>query len=381
MHYSKFIFASTLLAAIHLNASNEADFPVTPQVEILQLSPEQIATAQIEITKVTPVVLRQTFSLPAKITVNELRQAVIVAKAPGIVTQVSKNIGDSVNVDDVLAVLESKEMAEAKATYITAQKREALTSKTLASEEMLKEKKISSEQDYLHAVLAAEEAKINSEVAMQQLCLLGMTLSDIRFLNQSGMNGLCCYQVKSPLKGVIIEKNIALGSHVGVDQEVYKIADLDTVWVEMGIYANNLNQIKPGHTIYLKPIKGDYPTAEAEITHVSPIIDEHTRTATGIALLHNKSGEWYPGSYVRAEIVTDETSVPLAVLKDAVQEIEGKFFVFVHHPEGFEKREVKTGKSDNNYVQIVEGLEVNTPYAATNAFLLKAEDGKKDAEL
>lgn len=350
-------------------------------LEIIHLTPEQIAHSQIELRNSSPATLRQTFSVPAKITVNELRQAVVVAKAPGIVTKVNKNIGDTVEFEETLAILESKEMAEAKAAYITALKREALASQTLSAEETLKEKKISSEQDYLHALLAAEEAHITLEVAIQQLYLLGMNGNDIQQLKQEGLKGLCCYQIKAPAKGAIIEKNITLGSLVRAEQEVYKIADLDTVWIELGIYSNNLFNIKPGHKIFISPLKDDHPTAQAEITNISPIIDEHTRTATAIALLSNTSRDWYPGAFVRAEIVAEEFQVPVAVFKEAIQEIDEKTFLFIKHPEGFEKREVKIGRSDNDYIEILSGLEVNTPYAAINTFLLKAEDGKKDAEL
>lgn len=348
---------------------------------VIHLTPEQIENNRIELKNANPTTLRQTFSVPGKITVNELGQAVVVAKAPGIVTKVGKNIGDSVEFDETLAVLDSKEMAEAKAAYITAIKREALASQILQAEEVLKDKKISSEQDYRYTLLSAEEARINLEVATQQLYLLGMDEAGVKQLSKGSLNNLCCYPIKAPVKGVIIDKNISLGSLVNSEQEVFKIADLDTVWVELGIYSNNLTQIKPGHKIILSPLKEEYPKAQAKITRISPVIDEHTRTATATALLNNTSRDWYPGSYVRAEIVIDEFQVPVAVLKEAVQEIEGKNFVFVKHPEGFEKKEVKIGRSDGKYFEIIAGLDPQTPYAAINTFLLKAEDGKKDAEL
>ena len=131
----------------------------------------------------------------------------------------------------------------------------------------------------------------------------------------------------------------------------------------------------------IKPLKDEKPEAQALITHISPVIDEHTRTATAIALLPNENRNWYPGAYVRAEIIVDETLVPVAVLRSAIQEIDGKKVVFVLHPDGFEKRAVVLGQSDKDYVEIIDGLNVGEDYAASNTFLLKAEDGKKDAEL
>lgn len=367
-----------LLMVISLPVMASEEFE---KAEIVKLSQEQILDGQIELLKASPVTLCQTFAVPAKISINEQGQALVVAKAPGIVTRINKNIGDPVLKDEVLAVFESKEMAEAKASYMTALKRNNLALQTLKTEEMLKDKKISSQQDYLKTVLAAEEAAINLEVALQQLYLLGIDEDEIKLLNQSDLKGLCCYSIRAPIHGVVISKNVTLGALVGADQEVYKIANLDNVWVELGLYANHLARIKPGHKILISPIKENLPQAEATITQISPLIDEHNRTATAFALLPNKTGIWYPGAYVRAKIIGEEIPVSVAVVKEAVQDIEGKTIVFVAHPEGFEKREVKLGQSDQKYIEILSGLDVHTPYAATHTFLIKAEDGKKDAEL
>src|SRR4051812_34192782 len=79
--------------------------------EKIYLTPEQVLKSQIEILQVAPIALKRTFTVPAKITVNERNQAVVVAKTPGIVTQVSKNIGDPVKIGETLAILESKEIS------------------------------------------------------------------------------------------------------------------------------------------------------------------------------------------------------------------------------------------------------------------------------
>ena len=111
------------------------------QLEIIHLTSGQIADSKIEVRNAGPASLKQILSVPAKITVNELNQAVVVAKAPGIVTMVNKSIGDVVEANETLAVLESKEMAEAKGVYITALKRNTLVAHTLSTEMALKKKK------------------------------------------------------------------------------------------------------------------------------------------------------------------------------------------------------------------------------------------------
>jgi len=350
-------------------------------LDVVKLTSEQILEGKIDIWNASPVILKQSFTIPGKISINEQKQALVVAKAPGVVANINKNIGDKVEVGEILVALESKDMAKGKATYVTAFKRHKLAVKTLAVEEALKNKKIVSEQDYWRAELAAEEALINLEVAEQQLRLLGMDTHDIARLANEELSGLCCYQIRSPLKGEIISKNVSLGALVSSDQEVFTIADLDTVWVELGVYSNNITQIKPGHKIFITTMKSNESPTIAEVAYISPVLDEHTRAGRAIAILPNEERKWSPGLFIKAEIVTDEFEVPVAVLKEAIHEIDGKTILFVSHPEGFEKREVQMGRSDERYVEIIAGVDATTPYAATNTFLLKAEDGKKDAEL
>ncbi len=340
------------------------------------LSPEQIATAGIETQIAKPQTLRIMISIPGKITINQHHQAHVVAKADGTVAQVSRNIGDAVFADETLAVLESKEVAEAKAAYITAIKREALALQMLASEEQLKNKKVSPEQDYLHACLNAKEAEINREVAQQKLYIFGLNQSQIDQLTRDKMSGLCCYEIKAPINGVVIAKDISVGSYVSEDDHLYTIADLDTVWVELGIYPQHLSQVKLGNKIIVTPIRDEHIKSEGELTQLCPIIDEGTRTAAAIATIPNKSRTWFPGTYVTANIVIDKVDVPVAVLKKAVQTENGESYIFVPHPEGFLKQEVVLGKSDGKYVEIAEGLQAGEPYASTETFLLKAELGK-----
>lgn len=347
---------------------------------IIALNAQQISDAKIDTHISSSQNLKISIPLPAKVVLNEYKQALVVAKAPGIVAKIKKNIGDYVYKGESLGVIESKEMAEAKTAYITALKRQDLAEQTLASEESLKDKKISSEQDYKRTALSAKEAQINLEMALQHLHILGVSEEDISKLDQDDLKNLCCYEVKAPMDGNIIAKDISLGARVSADQEIYKIADLETVWVEIGVYPKDLARIKMGNKMVIQS-KSSNTVGEAVITQLSPVIDEHSGTAIAYALLANKEKKWFPGTFVKAVVIVEEVQVPVAVLKEAVHEIEGEQYVFIVHPDGFEKRKVDTGRSDGKFLEIVSGLDKDIAYASTNTFILKAEHGKNDAEL
>src|SRR5690606_36858365 len=108
--------------------------------------------------------------------------------------------------------------------------------------------------------------------------------------------------------------------------------------------------------------------------------EEETITAKAIAELDNAQGLWRPGVFVKVKISTETIHLPLVVSKEAVQNIEGKDFVFVKTREGIHKRLVTLGASDRDEIQVLSGLHAAELYAESNTFLLKAELGIASAE-
>jgi membrane fusion protein, heavy metal efflux system len=71
--------------------------------------------------------------------------------------------------------------------------------------------------------------------------------------------------------------------------------------------------------------------------------------------------------------VLDKRSVPIAVLVGAVQTMDGRPVAFVRTAEGFQKRQVALGQSDDQAAKVVSGLRLGETIAVSNTFLLKAE--------
>ena len=87
-----------------------------------------------------------------------------------------------------------------------------------------------------------------------------------------------------------------------------------------------------------------------------------------------------PWPFVTAEVEVATDQVPVRVAKSALQTIEGKRVVFVRTEEGFEKREIEVGRSDDDAFEVVSGLKSGEEIAVANTFLLKAELGKSEAD-
>jgi cobalt-zinc-cadmium efflux system membrane fusion protein len=321
--------------------------------------------------------LQTQLTLPGVVTLNMDRRVHVVSRIPGIVRESRKNLGDPVRAGEVMAVIDSRELADAKAAYLAARERLSLAESTFAREKDLWEKKISPEQDYLTAQQALAEARIEHQVAAQKLRALGLAEAAVQQLSSRASVPLTRYEVVAPLAGTVIEKHMTIGEVLKDDTEAFVVADLSTVWVDLNVPVNDLLLVRKGQRVVVEA--GAAMQAEGTVSYVSPVVSEETRTAVTRVVLPNPDGRWRPGLFVTATIAVGDTPVSLLIPKTAIQTVDGQPSVFVQTPQGFAPRPVTLGRANETQVEITAGLQVGERYAATETFVLKADLGKGTA--
>ena len=265
--------------------------------------------------------------------------------------------------------IRDRSLADQRSEWLATQKRLTLTRTTYEREKKLWEEKISSEQDYLQARGAMQEAEIAVQGAQQKLASLG---------GQGSGGDLTRYELRSPIDGIVVEKHLSLGEAVKDDATVFVVADLSTVWAEMTIYAKDLNTVKIGQKVAVKAAALNI-NSTGTVSYVGALVGEQTRTALARVVLSNPKGEWRPGLPVNIELTADEIEVPVAVSADAIQTLRDWNVVFGRYGEYFEARPIGLGRSDGKFVEVVSGLNVGEQYAAKNSYLIKADLGKSAA--
>ena len=186
------------------------------------------------------------------------------------------------------------------------------------------------------------------------------------------------YELRSQLAGTVIKKHMSPGEFVREGEDVYVIADLSAVWVDLNVYRQDFARVKIGQRVILDAGEG-LQKAESKIAYVSPFGAPNTQTMLARAELPNPSGEWRPGLFVSAEVIVDEVTAPLAVKASAIQTFRDWKVVFIRVGDFFEVRPVELGRRDGEWVEVLSGLAAGQRYAAENSFVLKAELGKAGA--
>lgn len=343
--------------------------------EVVRLSTGQIKEFGIELSIVKAGLIDQYVELPGEVRINQDRLSHVVPRVSGIVRGVRKTVGDSVKTGELLAVLESRDLAVAKAAYLAAVERKKLAQANFKREERLWRQKVTSEQEYLTARQALAEARIAMNSAEQQLHALGFSETYLEKLPKQPHITYTRFEIQAPFAGTIIERHITLGEKVNTDSEVFTIADLSTVWIDIDVYQKDLALIQKGQVVQIE-IGHDKQSVIGKIAWVGPLVGESTRTATARVVVPNPIGVLRPGLFVNAKVAVSSNMADIVVPKSALQTFEDRTVVFVRTEEGFKPQPVKLGRRNTTRVEVLSGLETGQTYVSKGAFLLKSQLSK-----
>jgi membrane fusion protein, heavy metal efflux system len=341
----------------------------------VKLSAADIEAAGIELAAVQSGTIARRIIVPGTIRAPADRIAHVAVRLSGIVAELRKNVGDPVAAGEILAILESREVANAKSEYLAARVTNELQQEMLNRDTALWERKVIADQQLLRSRNVAANAKIANDIARQKLFALGLTEKEIAGLQNVPEASLRRQEIRSPIAGRVLERKAELGVVVGRDNletDLFVVADLDRTWAELAVSPEEAALVRIDQIVAVSA-RGIKDRAEGKVIYVSPIVDRDTHKVHVVAEINNKDGIWRPGSFVSAAIVFDKQSVPIAVPVGAVQTMDGRPVAFVRTAEGFQKRQIVLGQSDDQATEVISGLRLNETIAVSNTFLLKAE--------
>jgi cobalt-zinc-cadmium efflux system membrane fusion protein len=336
---------------------------------LIEMTREQQEEIGLTVSAARAGTLEHFLALVGEVRLHDDRVAHLVPRVPGIVRTVSVSLGEKVREGQILALIDSPELAELKADYLEKLRNLELTRRTFERKQYLKQENIASEADWLEAQSAFQNAETVLLSAKRRLLALDIGEDEIRDLPTAGDDTVASYTLKSPLAGTIIAKHLTKGEKIDAE-EVFTVADLSVVWVDLQIPAGDLGLVKKGMRVEITSTEGK--SAEGQLTMVGPVVSQESRTALGRVVLPNPDGLWKPGIFVKGLIQGESTSATVVVPAEAVQNIDGENIVFIPAGDGFKPVEVTIGQSLKGKTEILAGLKGGDQYVARGAFELKA---------
>lgn len=332
---------------------------------VVRLTGDQISTSDIEIVSVEASSLDSEIIAQGSVVPSPQGHAVLSAGAEGRVSRINKRLGDAVDRGEVVATIESREAAAISSDVSSAASRAQLARTRYERERRLFEEHVTARADLETA--RAELQQAEAEASRSRQAASASSVSG-RFI-----------AIRSPISGRVTAAPAVLGSYVTPQDELFRISDPNQIQIEAAVPPEDARKIAPGDPASVETPEGEIV---ARVLAVTPAADLENRAAI-IVLSLGANADLVPGEYVRARIrprADGTRSSVLVVPSEAVQSIEGRDVVFVRTPEGFRAQPIRIGARSGDRVEIVEGIAPGTRIAGRNAFLLKAELGRGEAE-
>lgn len=189
---------------------------------------------------------------------------------------------------------------------------------------------------------------------------------------------LATIEVKAPIAGVIVDRDVNAGETVGDGATLYTIADLSEVWVDLNVPKRDQGRVKVGQAVTIHADDGG-AQAKGTITWISPVSSAEAQTLVARVVLPNPDQRWRPGLFVKAELTLSEQSVPVAVKESAIQTLFAFTVVFSQHGDLYQARPLELGRRAGGFVEVLKGIKAGERYVTENSFLIKADIGKSGA--
>ena len=350
------------------------------EVGVVKIDPS-IAESLIETGMVEDVERTRVFKFTGQVQLDLTKTVEVVSAGGGRVEQVSKLLGEKVEKGDILAVIHSADLGQAKADFLEVQAKLELSQATFRREKELYEKKVSSEADYLNALKELKAAEASYVAADKRLHLFGLETDQIGSIKDQKENGEFANLVlRAPQAGTIIKQNISVGKIVGTTESLYTIADLSNLWVWCDVYEKDLavlhEQFAKGKPLRAVVHVKAFTVNEFEgvVDMVGNLMDEHTRTVKIRVQVKNPEGKLRPGMFAEVEVMIPGEGRMAAVPRNAIMSDAGKNFVFQHWKEDlWARRDVTVGSIQGDFAEILSGVPIGATIVTSGAFMLKSD--------
>ncbi len=350
--------------------------------DVVRLDAEQRAALDLKTDEVRQGSVTGTVTLSAEVQFDPNQVAHLVPRVSGIVREVRKGIGDSVAKKEVLAVLDSRELAEAKSAYLAALAMQELAQATFEREKSLWEKRITAEQDYLVAKQGMEEARIKVRVAEQQLHALGFSREYLEKLPKEPDTSLTRYEITAPFDARIVDRHITLGETVQNHDQVFYIAHLSPVWVMGRAYERDIRHIRKGQRAVIRLDAYPNEKYEGTVDYIGYALDIESRTVEVRVVLANNEERIREGMFGQMAISLEQEpdgSRSLLVPTGALQRVASGFIVFkILEPGEFKAIPVIVLSQSKDFAEVQGVLQPGDPIIVGDTFVLKSELDKKE---
>lgn len=319
---------------------------------------------QIGVTRAALEPVHHELHLTGVVTVNQDKEVKVFPLVGGHVQTVRVELGDRVRAGQVLAVIQSGDVADLDQQAVTARTQLTVAQKNLQVTQDMAGSGLASQRDLITAreqVLAAT-GEVNRVGERQRIL---------------GSNHGSLYVVKAPVDGFVVERRAAQGQELRSDDpdNLFTIANLDPVWVMADVYESDLANVREGEPVTVTTLAYPDRPLSGRIDKVFNVLDPDSRTEKVRITLPNQAvGErnvlLKPDMFANVTVRYASTEQKVAVPANALIFDNSRNYVIVAAPNRqLQVREVLVDQAVGPKAYVSRGLRAGETIVCRNQLL------------
>lgn len=172
--------------------------------------------------------------------------------------------------------------------------------------------------------------------------------------------------VRSPISGAVKEKLAAKGTYLAVGGKIVSLVKINPLRLRADIPESSSAAVGKGQTMTLTVEALPGRTFSGRVVRISPSLNEQTRALTVEAEVNNSGNLLRPGMFAKSQLITGKDSSAVMVPAKAVLTVAGLSKVFVVENGKAVERIIKTGVTDGDLIEVVEGVSTGETIATSN---------------
>lgn len=342
------------------------------RMDEINLTEKENTAIEIKTVKAEYKPLRSQLVATGKVIAHPYRKAIVSYAFPARIAQIHVRIGDWVRPGQELVTLQSEEVGNAKSEFYKAMADFELTRVNYERQKRLFDRGVGAQKDYLAAEAEFKVAEASLNAAEKKLHVLGFTEAQIKVISET-------HQINpvitlfAPIRGKIVNNNAILGAMIDQGTEILTILDPTILCLDADLYEKDIAKIKEGQHVEASVPAYPDETFAGKICYISDVLNEETRTITVRTELENKNYKLKPGMFADIGIFLNHATDVLVVPEEAILDDKDEKIVFVKQDNTFFLHVVETGAKENNYVEILSGLNEGDFVVTDGNFQLKSK--------
>ncbi len=363
-HLSAALAVSLSVAACSHSSNASVETPhVISDHGVLRVPEKSPLRAELMVQAVEMREMPHAMTFPAQVEVDPAHQANVLPSLTGKVVELKVGLGDHVARGQLLAVIDSGDLAQAYADVDKASDALDLAKKSLERARGVQQAGGSAVKDLQAAQSGYNQALAEFARAQTRLAAVG---------GAAGSHGAArAMNVTAPASGYVTALSISPGMYVNdPNAPMLSVANLDTLWITANVPEGDVGQVAKGQQVDATLSAYPNEVIHGQVSFVSPVLQPDTRRSMVRVAVANPDGRLKPNMFANASFHIPQPP-QVIVPESALLMNNDNISVFVEvSPWAFERRTVELSYSETEGARVTKGLKAGDRVIVRGGVLL-----------